>query len=928
MNYSQDNNRKRMKRHKSHGKRVKNKVGFVFLRVFVAVFLISIFAVSAAGIGAYFSIIQGAPSLDDLSFDLFEGSFDSVVLDAMGNEIARLDGGVNREFAEWEEIPEHLWQAFVAIEDERFFEHNGIDARGMVRAVYQTLLHSNTQGASTITQQLIKNLLGVTRNTIESKLQEQYLAIQFETMLVEYLGSMEAAKERILHLYLNIAYLGHGNHGVQAAARFYFNKDVSELTISESAVIAAITQWPWQHSPIRFPDWNRSRQIDVLDSMLRLEYITEAQHRYAVNDDPFARIQTVVQEVHADAVIWPYFVDAVIDQLMADFMAQGRIRSEASHLIYNGGLRIYTTMDPRIQSIVDDTFLNEEHFPTNPQDFEYHLRFVSTTRNEDTGLLTNHDLTSVNWGRRVTNRDMFPEFLEWARGQTIGMSDYEVAHLFFYTPQPQSSMVVLDHNNGHVVAIAGQRGEKQSNRAFNRATRATRQPGSVFKMFASFAPAFDMGLITAATTYDDAPNVIFEPGRGYRVWPQNWYSNSAFPYRGFHSVRHAIEHSYNVIAVRNAEATGMRNIFNYLRNFGFNHLLDSEADNLSLALGGTHVGVTNLEITAAQGAIANGGIMHQPILYTRVVDRHGNVLIDNENSEPWQVLNRYSAYLLIDTMRGAVTRGSATAARFQNIQMDSMGKTGTTQYTRDIYYTGSTPHFTASVWVGHDQPRTLTSAVTGSNRIDTRIWRYVMERVHVELELERLTFEQPPGFVTAQVCGVSGRLPIPGLCNHDPRGSQIRTEIFAPGTVPTTFCDVHMQFEFNHITGMLPCEWCPAEQIVTRIGIVRDRSWMEVAGNVPIRDAAFEVPQAVLRGEVCNVHDAFTQHGPHDPDYPYGSDYYGDPDANNSTDGEPVGGQGQDQYPPEPELVPIPTPTPTPGTNSDPPIIDDYEGDD
>jgi len=249
MNYSQDNNRKRLRRHKSHGKKVKNKIGFVILRVCIAAMLISVFAVSGAGLGAYFSILHGAPPIESLSFNLLEGSFDSVILDSEGNELARLEGGVNRVFAEWEDIPDHLWKAFVAIEDERFFEHNGVDARGMVRAVYETVLNSNTQGASTITQQLIKNQLDVRRNTIETKLQEQYLAIQFEAMLADELGSVEAAKQRILHLYLNEVGLGAGNQGVQAASWFYFNKDVSELTLSESAVIAAITQWPYQHNP-------------------------------------------------------------------------------------------------------------------------------------------------------------------------------------------------------------------------------------------------------------------------------------------------------------------------------------------------------------------------------------------------------------------------------------------------------------------------------------------------------------------------------------------------------------------------------------------------------------------------------------------------------------------------------------------------------
>ena len=851
MNYSQNNNNKRLRKHKSHGKKVKNKVGFVFFRVFVAGFLIGSFALSAIGLGAYLSIIHASPPLTYLSFDLLEGDFDSVVFDAHGNELVRLEGGVNRVFAEWDEIPEHLWQAFVAIEDERFFEHNGVDAQGMVRAVYQTLLHGNTQGASTITQQLVKNQLGVRRNTIETKLQEQYLAIQFEAMLVEELGSVEAAKQRILHLYLNEIYLGGGNRGVQAASWFYFNKGVDELTLSESAVIAAITQWPYLHNPLRHPEYNRLRQLHVLDSMLRLGFITEAEHRAAVNDDPFSRIQQVAAEIHPDGVIWHYFVDAVIERLEQDFLAMGLTREQAHLRIFHGGLEIHTTMDPRVQGILDEVFMNEDHFPTNPQDFEYHLRYVATIRNETTGQLANRERQSTQWGRRVTNRDMFDEFIEWAQNSIMGMDDYIVSDVFFFTPQPQSSMVILDHSNGHVLGIAGQRGEKQANRAFCRATAAARQPGSVFKMFASYAPAFDTGLITAATTYDDAPNIIREGNRS-RVWPTNW--NHAF--RGYSSVRHAIEQSMNVVAVRNINAVGTRTAHNYLLNFGFTTIGADEMDNPSMALGGLTHGVTNLELTGAMGAIANGGILHPPILYTHVLDVNGNIVIDNTTLSPTQVLNRNSAYLLIDTMRGVVTRGTGTGARFQNLPgMDNAGKTGTTQEVRDIYYTGSTPHLTASVWVGHDVPRTMTPHVTGGgNRRDVRIWRYVMERVHIELELEPLTFERPPGFFHASVCGVSGGAPVAGLCDADPRGSMIRRELFAPGTTAHMVpCHVHIAFEVCAVSGMLPSPWCPPEHRVRRVGIHRDRSWMEAAGNITIQDAGAETPR-----EVCNVHDAST----------------------------------------------------------------------
>ena len=844
MNYSQSNNKKRMRRHRSPGKKLKNKLAYIIFRVMVSAVLIAAFAVTGAGIGAYLSMIQGAPPLSALSVDLLEGSSDTFIFDRHGNEIARLDGGTNRIFAAWEDISPYLKDAFVAIEDERFFEHNGVSAPDLVRAVYRTLMHGDTQGASTITQQVVKMDLGLMRNTIETKLQEQYLAIQYEAYLIELLGSQDAAKERILHRYLNMVPLGHGQYGVEAAAWRYFNKPASEVTLSEAVVIAAITSNPTQRSPIRFPDWNRYRAVHTLDNMLRLGMITEAQHREAYNDDVYARIQAVSAQYFADETIWPNFVDAIIVQVRQDLMELLDITfHEAQTMLFHAGLEIHTTMDPVAQRILDDAFLNEELFPTNPQDFEYYLTFDISVRNQLTNQVRHLHTNSDVWGRRVTGRYMFDEFVQWAERTLMGFDDAEIARAFHFTPQPQSAMTVIDHSNGHVIAMAGQRGEKQTNRSTNRAIESERQPGSVFKMFAAYAPAFDMGLITAATGFDDTPFIITD-NQGTRVWPENWHRS----FRGFNHVRRSIEQSYNVIAVKVIDAVGPRNAYNYLLNFGFTTIGESEMDNLSLALGGLTTGVTNIELTAAQGAIANGGILHQPILYTRVYDRNGEILIDNTNLEPTQVLNRNSAYLLIDTMRGVLTgRGTGPTAAFHTIAMDATGKTGTTQQGRDLYFTGSTPHLSASVWIGHDQPKPLTTNVTGGgNRPDTRIWRYVMEQIHIELDLPHRTFERPTGFTNHTVCATSGYLPGP---NCPTRG-----ELFAPGTVPNRPCHIHVSYQVCAVTGMMANQWCPPR---SGVGILRDRSWMEVAGDVSLPDSGQEVPRTVREGIICTVHNQF-----------------------------------------------------------------------
>ena len=856
MNYSERNNKKRWRRHSSHlshGKRVKNKIGFIVLRVFIAAFLIGCFALAGAGIGAYLGVIQGAPELPPVgTFMIYQE--DSIIFDAYGNEIDRLDAGESREFVPLSHIPEHVWQAFIAIEDERFFEHDGVDTRAVARAIYQTMIRDNVQGGSTITQQLVKNMRGFMSNTIESKLQEMYLAIQLEIELTEELGCRMLAKEFILESYLNMVALGHGNLGVQAAARFYFDKDVSELTISEAAVLAAILPNPTAFSPVNFPDNNRRRQVFVLNNMLEQGMITPAEHGIAMADEVHVRIMQFDPIFQVQGRVRSYFADAVITQVRMDLRDQlGLTNQQANALIWGGGIQIHTTMLPWVQEVLDDTFTSEDHglFPTDPRDFFYSIQYSAIVVNSITEVRrTVHRSSRGSWEtanppRFVRTHEQIQDFVEWARDDILGPDDTIVRETVLYSPQPQASMIIVDHNNGHVVGMAGGRGEKQTDLAFNRATGAQRQPGSVFKMFV-YAAAFDMGMITAATTFDDTPNIIFDWGRGdYRSWPRNHWGGQ---FRGYSSVRRAVEMSYNVVAVKAMNDTiGLDAMMNYLYRFGFTTLTERDAVD-AIVLGGID-GITNLEITAAFGAMANGGIMHDTILYTRVYDRNGNILLENLY-QPRMVLNRNAAYLLTDTMRGVIDgRGTGGAARFRDVRMDTAGKTGTTEYARDVYFVGYTPYFTAGVWVGYDHPRAMSTRITGQ-RVDARIWRHVMEEIHRNLEYRR--FEQPPGFVRAQVCSVSGLLVNEGVCNHDPRGLLVRTELFAPGTVPTRVCDIHMTFTVCNITGRIPGHFCLPHTVEFRGGIIRDRSFMEVTGNVGINDAHAEVPPDVLAGLVCD----------------------------------------------------------------------------
>ncbi|MCL1935436.1 MAG: transglycosylase domain-containing protein [Defluviitaleaceae bacterium] len=758
MNYSKESNYKKRKSASSKTKKARNRIVTIVFRILVSVFILFIFAAGGVAFGAYMGVLESISHLDNISAHPdFESS---IVFDRYGNEIARFLSEENREFVYLSQIPLHLQQAFIAIEDQRFFEHNGVDIRGTLRAIYVTLfVDGRMEGGSTITQQLIKNnVLRIQRNTIESKLQEQFLALRLENDLTEQLGSRELAKKHILELYLNTINLGGQIHGVQTAARFYFNKDVEDLTISEAAVIASITQNPSRYNPVNNPQFNRLRQTTVLNRMLAQGFITEAEHAYALADPVFDRISEFRIEQVEQGSIRSYFVDNVFNQVADDLIAAGfaATRVDASHFIHNRGLRIETTKNPRIQAILEEAYMNDSLFPNEFEVFiEYRISFRDNEQNihhrETTGTVANFGAVDA--------------WVENTRASFLGEDGYLIAERYLSTPQPQSAMVILDHNTGHVHGIIGGRGEKQTNLSFNRATDSRRQPGSVFKMVAAYAPAFDLGLMAPGSIIIDRPLTVNLPTGAWS--PQNWQGRFFGPI----NVRRAVADSFNVIAARiTLEDVGIDRAFDYLMNFGFD--LPNSDRVPAMSIGGLTHGVTQMELAGAFGAIANNGIFIEPIVYTRVLDSNGNVILNNEQQRR-QVMRPQAAYLLTSTMEDVLTQGTGSMARL-NSNMAVAGKTGTSQYTRDLSFVGYTPHFTASIWLGHDQPRTLRNP----GNAHLRMWSYVMNRIHEGLPVIS-SFERPPGIVTAQIDLDTGLLALPGI------STRVRTDIFDSAFMPS-----------------------------------------------------------------------------------------------------------------------------------------------
>lgn len=835
MNYGKRGVAKKEKQITSTASLVRKKFMVIFFKTLMVCFLGAIVIGGCAGIGIFKGIIESAPDISDI--DPSPTGYLSVVLDNQGKETAKLvASGSNRVYVTLDEIPELVQHAFVAIEDERFYEHNGIDLKGIIRAGFKGIANGFhfSQGASTITQQLLKNNVfeGWTDQSgmekVERKIQEQYLAIELTKI---------KSKDWVLENYLNTINLGQNTLGVQSASRRYFGKDVSELTLSEGAVIAGITKNPSAYNPVSHPEKNDDRRKQVLKNMKDQGYISEGEYKEALEDDVYSRIQQV-NITYAEDNPNSYFVDAVIEQVVQDLVVKkGYTDTQAYKAIYNSGLSIESTQDMAIQQICDEEVNNLENYSTEPKySFSYRLTIKKadgTMENySDQTMIAYYSATIPGYSLNFASVEEAQAAIDVYKTEIMQPGDTIVdgGESVVFTIQPQTAVTIIDQYTGEVKAIVGGRGEKTGSRTLNRATDTTRQPGSTFKVLAAFAPAIDTAGMTLATVQDDAP-YTYSNGTSLRN-----YDNS---YRGFTTLRYAITKSINVVTVKTLTDISPQVGYDYLQNFGFSTLVQDDIVQ-SLALGGITRGVTNLELTAAYAAIANAGTYTKPRFYTRILDHNGNVLIDNRQ-ETHTVLKETTAFLLTDAMQDVVTVGTGGAVNFGN--MSIAGKTGTTTSNRDVLFSGYTPYFTCTVWCGYDDNTPQEGALTSNPKT---LWNRIMGRIHEGKE--NIGFTQPAGIVTAAVCKKSGKLAVSGLCDSDPRGSMVETEYFAEGTVPTEYCDHHVSATICSVSGLLATEFCPAEVKYAGIYIV--------GGSGDSDDGQYLLPAALAEGNYCTVHDA------------------------------------------------------------------------
>ncbi len=699
----------------------------LFRRVILAITLLAFLAVGAATSIAYILYTEL-----DANLPTIDGVVD--YKPPIATQILSRDGAIIGEFfnekrylVSFDRIPLHVRQAFIAAEDQSFYDHSGVDPVGITRAFINNLAAGGrkVQGGSTITQQVVKSLLLSPQKSYERKIKEIILSLRLER---------ELSKDDILALYLNHIYLGSSAHGIVAAAREYFGKEPANLTLPEAALLAGLPQAPSLYSPFRHWPRAKSRQRYVLKRMYESGFIT-AEERAAALTRPLA-LATRAGSFRAA----PYFVEHV----------RQVIEEKYGPNVYDLGLRVHTTVDLRLQEAAEAalqrglTDLSKRHraYRDSYRRMDTHER--AAYRKYQNFVYRNHAFDDDRpYEALITKVDeqgveiqVGPQagLLILPGGENapkVALDDFVLVRLadeddeseprrFRLDPSPpvEGALVAIEPQTGYVRAMVG--GYSFDRSQFNRATQAKRQPGSSFKPLV-FAAALDRNF-TPASIINDAPISYNDHGRQWV--PQNFEKKHYGPT----SLREALTHSRNVVSVKLAEQVGIGFLVTYLERFGFSSPL---ARNLSLALGSAEV--TPLELTAAFTVFANDGKIATPMFITEITDHVGQVL---ESHEPQtaEVIPATTAYMVNSMLQDVVRRG--TGRGVQGLDQPTAGKTGTTNDLHDGWFIGFTPQMLTTVWIGFDNKRSIRE--TGG-RVAAPIWKeFMTEAVRDEPRQEYL----------------------------------------------------------------------------------------------------------------------------------------------------------------------------------------------
>ena len=625
-------------------------------------------------------------------------------------------------YVAYQEIPRDLIYAFVAIEDKRFFEHDGVDFQRTVLAGLRYMVGGEKSfGASTITQQLIKNITGRSEYTLDRKFTEIFEALDLER---------HVDKEEILEVYLNIINLANGCEGVGEAAACYFQKEVGELTLSECACLAAITNNPTRYDPIRHPDRNKERRDLILYEMLDQGYIDRVAYENALQQPVAVNTEMATAEIVPDR-IHSWYTDMVIEDVICDLMSTyGYTRRQASGMVYEGDLSIYTAMDPHVQAVLEDYYRDVDHFPQGDKGRPQSAMIVIDPYTGD--ILGVAGAIGEKRGNRLQN----------FATDTVRPSGSTIKPLSIYAPCVEKGLI-------------------------------------------SWSNLWE----DAPWTEEEMPSALRREMAGTnRVWPRN----ADGLYRGKITVYEALCKSINTVAVKILREEGLSNAFSFLRDrLHMESLLppsDGSAGDCtysSLALGQQSYGVTVRELTGAYSIFENG-VYRKPISYYQVVSPDGAVLLSNDgNGEV--VLQEQNAALMTRMMQGVMREGSASASTLeQKMGIETAGKTGTTQNACDRWFVGYTPRLLAGVWMGYEYPSTL-SGIDGNPCI--AIWDHVIRACETIYEgrPKQSRFTSHPDLIRVTYCTDSGELPTQD-CADDPRGNRLREGWFVKGTEPRKSC--------------------------------------------------------------------------------------------------------------------------------------------
>lgn len=700
---------------------------------FIGVLLLGITAITIVGFYVL-SIIRSSPELDVQAIQSLNQP--SILYDDQGNFMDNVITREQRYVVKSDEIPDNLKKAFVAIEDERFYEHKGIDIKRIAGVIASNikgkLSGSNTvQGASTITQQLIKNAVLTNEVSYERKIKEMYLALELEKHL---------SKDEILTTYLNTIPMGGYQYGVSAAAQRFFSKNVSDLNLIECAYLGGLTQAPTSYDGLseinkENPSRYLNRTKSVLFKMHELGYISSEQYNNAINEIDTTGIKFKPNN-KLSKTNFEWFTRPTITQVKQDLMNKYKYtQDEVDKLIANGGLKIYTSMDRNLQNnvqkVLDDPN-NYKAITNNPNE-----------KNED---------------------DVY---------------------------KLQASATIIDYKTGHVKALVGGRGEQPA-MSHNRAYYDLKSIGSATKPLTVYGPAIDLGLGGAGSVVNDSPLTNKElSSTGYKDQPKNEYNS----YRGPLTFREAIKISSNLAAIKVADEVGVSNSIAYGEKLGLVYGPHSRGISTT-ALGqfqndpNNPDGGNTYTLASAFGVFGNNGVKTNAKLYTKVLDSHGNVLLDTSTPEEIKIFSPQTSYIVYDMLKDQVESGSAKPAKFGNIPV--AGKTGTTTGDKDYLFAGLTPYYSAAIWIGYDKPREMR---TSSGIVTSPIFGKIMGLAHKGLQYKEV--EQPSGINKIAVCMDSGLKPT-SLCTQDPRGSRVYYDWFINGSAPNQYCNYHTNSHVNN----------------------------------------------------------------------------------------------------------------------------------